>query len=1158
MSQPFDPIAQPFVKGITCIEASAGTGKTYSIAYLVLRLVVEQGLPIDKILTVTFTKAATEELKERIRAKLYAARMAYDTPSGDAQLMDWIDTRHATRDLDIALLNRALVDIDLAGVYTIHGFCQRILTEFPLESQQSFDLTLSNEAALLKEQIVHDFWRQFTYDLTPIQADVFSQLETSPETLVEWLKEIGQSEVVLLPAKTAEWETVLHTIEVHTKTLNTWLSTHEKPLLDWFSSNQKKFKAKGVNVFQNLSSKFLELTAFSTFNELLSGTQFKDKGEQTGEERRSDFWDTFVTMFQPPIFAAQAYQEALPSLEISLKHTLYRYYRAELTQRLDAQGVLGFDDLILRLAQILSNEDACGDMKQAIQQRYGAALIDEFQDTDAEQWHIFYRLFGSGHHYLYLIGDPKQAIYKFRGADIDTYIEAVNQADVALTLGFNWRSAPNLVAATNELFKQKDNPFGNKQLPFQPVEPGVKYKPDDTVVEQPLHFWLIAEKDDGTSRTTQNEETLICHNVCLDILERLADPSKRPEDFAILVRNNFIAKRYQQALATLKIPAVLRTKDSVFLTDEAKSLYRILEALLQPNRLSLAKNALAEPIFSPTLESFMQANEGHNQKLEQWITSLYEAADIWQNNSLFAAMTYLFETHHAYYNLGRYQNAERRITNLRHILELLQEHVLNEALSPQQTLQALARFMVEQSSDERELRLESDVQALQIVTIHSSKGLQYPIVYCPDLYLTSQRALKSSLYRVKQNGQWHANVNQEGLSILAEQMHADVYNEDTRLMYVALTRAEHETIVVMPEHFAHPIAEGEDIDTHKSALRRLLPKGLPQHSHITSRVVTDHNLYGHGIYQPVTDNPDASLLQTFTRIIDKRYRMTSFSGLSKSTHEESARAKASDEEFVTDEAVVNHDILPKGAHFGNLLHDVLELSDFAQLAKSGVDVDLVMQLIKKHGVFDMLQQSKDAEETLHPILFEAFNQLVQNTVQGPLERDNSIALKDVSSVSLLKEMPFYFPLSDSTTQSINELMESHAPEIPFVPIQDKSLVGHLNGYVDLIAQYNGKFYVMDYKSNFIAQGYDHKAMHNKMSSSNYGLQGVLYTLALHRYLQQRLLNYQYDEHIGGVRYLFCRGMRDAESEQGVYRYEVPFVLIEALDALFTGESVHAH
>ena len=385
--------------------------------------------------------------------------------------MDWIGTRHATRDLDVALLNKALVDIDLAGVYTIHGFCQRILTEFPLESQQSFDLTLSNEAALLKEQIVHDFWRQFTYDLTPMQAGVFSQLETSPETLVEWLKEIGQSEVVLLRPKRLSGKPFYKPLRCTPKRLT--LGTHEK-LSAGLVQLKSKIQSKRRQRFQNLSSKFLELTAFSTFNELLSGTQFRDKGEQTGEERRSDFWDTFVTMFQPPIFAAQAYQEALPSLEVSLKHALYRYYRAELTQRLDAQGVLGFDDLILRLAQILSNEEACGDMKQAIQQRYGAALIDEFQDTDAEQWHIFHRLFGSGHHYLYLIGDTKQAIYKFRGADIDTYIEAVNQADVALTLGFNWRSAPNLVAATNELFNQKVKTFGNVQHPFKTVDTGVK------------------------------------------------------------------------------------------------------------------------------------------------------------------------------------------------------------------------------------------------------------------------------------------------------------------------------------------------------------------------------------------------------------------------------------------------------------------------------------------------------------------------------------------------------------------------------------------------------------------------------------------------------------------------------------------------------------
>lgn len=1160
MSQPFDPIAQPFVPGITCIEASAGTGKTYSIAYLVLRLVVEEGIPIDKILTVTFTKAATEELKERIRAKLYAARMAYDTPSDDSQLMDWIHTRQESREQDIAFLNRALVDIDLAGVFTIHGFCQRVLTEFPLESQQGFDLTMSDEATLLKEQIVHDFWRQYTYELTPEQASTFAQVNTTPQTLVDWLKEVGQSEVVLYPAKTAEWEAVWRIIETQSNTLSSWLKTYATPLLNWFESNKALFKGEGVSVFANLSSEYIKLCSSTSFAALLNGKKFMKKGGVSGDERKAAFWAEFESIFEPPMFAAQAYQEALLSLEVSLKHDLYNYYRAELQQRQDAQGVLSFDDLILRLAQILSDEGAYQDIKDAIQTRYKAALIDEFQDTDAEQWHIFRSLFGSGHHYLYLIGDPKQAIYKFRGADIDTYIEAVNTADVALTLGFNWRSAPNLVYATNAIFAQKEHPFGNEQLPFQAVKPGLKYKPEDPIVEQPLHFWLVAKTDKGTTNSP-SEETVICNNVCLNILERLRTTDALPEDVAILVRNNYIAKRYQQALAKLKIPAVVRTKDSVFGTDEAKSLYRILEALLQPNRLSLAKKALAEPMFSPTLEAFVQANEGHNNKLELWITSLYKASDIWQQNSLFAAMTYLFETHSAFVNLGRYQDVERRITNLRHILELLQEHVLAEALSPQQTLQALGRFMVGQSSDELELRLESDAEALQIVTIHSSKGLQYPIVYCPDLHNTSQKALNGSVYRVKRNGQWHANVNDEGRSVLAEQMREDVYNEDTRLIYVALTRAEQETIVVMPQSFAYPLAEG-DITTEDSNLRRLLPKGLPQSPNITSRVIDELSLLGAGVYQPITDELDGANVDTFTRSVDKRYRMTSFSGLSKNVKEETAMAKASDEGLIVEETSSHEDILPKGAHFGNLLHDVLELSDFATLAKAGVDPDLVMQLVKKYGVLDMLHKDKSSEEVLNPTLFNAFNQLIQNTLHAPLEFDNLIALKDVSSASVLKEMPFYFPISGSSTEQINELMASHAPEIPFVPIQDKSLVGHLNGFVDLIAQYSSddseQFFVMDYKSNFISQGYDFDAMHYKMQTSNYGLQGVLYTLALHRYLQHRLPNYQYDKHIGGVRYLFCRGMRDAEPLQGVYRFDVPFALIDALDKLFGGDSVYAH
>ncbi len=1166
MSQPFAPTTQPFIPGIVSIEASAGTGKTFSIAYLVLRMVVELGIPIEQILTVTFTKAATEELKERIRAQLYRARLAFAHDTDDKLLAQWVASRSASADEDIKKLNQALVNIDLAGVFTIHGFCQRVLSEFPLESQQGFVLEMGEDASELKKQLVYDFWRTHIYPLNAAQAQIFNTVISSPDELYDWLDAVGQSEIELVPAQSASWADTWTALDPAFASLEQWFAQKHTDLAAWLHEREASFLKQGKTKMQDLASHYMDFCHVGTFLNMLSGTKFKDSKTGTKASKMEQFWEEFVEALDPPIYPAGIYLDAYPNLEVSLKHACYEYYRSTLYLRQEEQGQLGFDDLILRLADVVNHEQNGAHIKRIMQARFAAVLIDEFQDTDAEQWQIFQGLFATDRHYMYLIGDPKQAIYKFRGADIDTYIQAVKSADQHLTLGQNWRSTPNLIAATNAVFSQIDNPFGRTELPFQPVAAGKIPKPDEVQLAQPMRFWSIAPHIMADNPNAEQQKRLVMQHVCADILHKLQSHVYRPEQMAIIVRANHTAKQYQAMLNTLHIPAVIKAKDSVFSTDEAMSIHRLLNAMLQPSRLSLVKAALAEPLFSPTIEAYLQAVDelADDDKLANLAQDLSTAHLLWQQKSVLTAVMFLLKRHDSFANLGRFVDAERRITNIRHILELLQEQVLEDALSPIQTLQYLEEAMQSSRSEQTELRLESDADALQIVTIHSSKGLQYPVVYCPDLYHLSDKPLQANVYRIKQGDKWLANVNQEGRGLLAEQMQQDLYAEDIRLVYVALTRAERETIVLLPPQVDKP---------KYNSLGVLLPNGAPPSAHIVSETISGVDWSSLGHYQPELRQYDERNVLRFTRQVDTRYRMTSFSGL---THAplESALGKAEDEileggdaqkvssaaltEPDKTESIDHHSYLPKGAHFGNLLHDVLEHQAFAELAEQGCDHELLIALSQRYGVSEMMVTPAAAPTALSEVVLNnkaltEFNQLIVNTVTAPLELGSNIALKDIGTNDVLKEMPFYMSLHEADTVKLNQLMQQHGAEIPYQPLAYRDLVGHMNGFIDLIAHYDGRFYVMDYKSNFIAEGYGHEAMHHKMLHANYGLQGVLYTLALHRYLRQHLPNYSFATHMGGVRYLFCRGMSEGEHEQGVYRYNPSEALIMHIDRLFSGE-----
>ncbi len=458
---PFNPINTPLLKGVNLIEASAGTGKTYAIAMLVLRFIVEHGLAIDQLLVVTFTKAATEELKDRIRSRLVEAGYALNHRSNDIDpnINTWLAGLDIQPELIKQRLTLALLDIDRAGIFTIHGFCQRVLKEHALESGQLFDTELTGDLAVIKQAIADDFWRKQLYQRPAWEVAVLTAEFSTPDALLASIAAIPSINAKRSIYPTCDsLEETLKKLHLNTESVKavvdhyadtvssrfaeqTFKTTYTEPFDAYFS--QLKAWIFG-NTTQPPEAEAFDLFSLNGLTEALNGNKFKTTKAVSGAQRKADYLNELSIDTKPFEDWVATFKQVTLVFRKSLADTLYQ----ELSKHLQRLNVISYDDLITRLAETLQSEK--GQLLTAeLQLRFQGALIDEFQDTDDQQWFIFSTVFASSSHYLYLIGDPKQAIYKFRGADIYSYLEAQQHAEHRFTLLQNWRSHPQLVEAVN-------------------------------------------------------------------------------------------------------------------------------------------------------------------------------------------------------------------------------------------------------------------------------------------------------------------------------------------------------------------------------------------------------------------------------------------------------------------------------------------------------------------------------------------------------------------------------------------------------------------------------------------------------------------------------------------------------------------------------------
>lgn len=1163
----FDPAQTPLQSGINLIEASAGTGKTFAIAMLVLRFVVEQGFPIESLLVVTFTKAATEELRGRIRQRLSQARQlaAGNTDAGDDVLISWLAGLDLTAETIRSRLDLALLNIDQAAIYTIHGFCQRVLKDFALESGQLFDAELTGDIDSIKLACVDDFWRNTVYRRPPAQVAQLRAAYSRPEDLlaairpvpafaellpdfvpldahfaaVEALRpgasaEIGRLLGVLLSGDTSAFfkESFIAELRLTVADLEQWL--------------------EGGAWTPAAASAALLLTRDGLM-EGLHGNKFRAAKNQTGEQRKLDFFTKLNLNTAPFELLAQAMEQT----GVVFRRALLEALPELMARQLEQMNVLSFDDLINRVAEALQSE-ASRFLAAQMQQQYQVALIDEFQDTDRVQWLIFSRLFSNSS--LFLIGDPKQAIYKFRGADIFAYLSAKQQAQQHFTLAYNWRSHPGLVAAVNALFA-KEQAFLLDGLEFYPVEaalPGDRQqvqKQGETLA--PMALWQLPASDSKTGYWTSGKATEHVQLAVVDEILKLLDGSHsldgkpiKPEDIAILVRSNSQAREFQAVLREVRVPSVVNGVDSVFASNEAVTLYKVLEAVARPGDVNLLKQALATGWFGLDGHDIYRLSR-EEILLDAWSGRFQGYYEDWRQKGLMAMVRRLLHQEAVPQQLAKTALAERQLTNIQHVLELLQEAVAGEHLSIAKTLAWLRSAMAEAASgqEQQQLRLESDANALAIITSHRAKGLEYPIVFCPFAWQRSSGAVAGkSGVACHKDGRMLFDLGSADFQLHKQAAEREELAEDLRLLYVALTRAKARCYLLWAD------ARTEAVP-NQSALAYLLDLAGGSYEHQQQRLqALALSLPQAFAYRGLNSEPainvytpgatkTALAARQLTRSLYTPWQMSSYTALtalSQAEVPELPKAGAGDEPpepARVDEA----DLLPKGAATGNAVHELLETNTFAALAKGGLDAIQRDQVCQRYGV--RLPEPSQLDG------------LLQTVVSTPLSADDAdFSLMNVYDNQCLKEMPFYLAVPGMNITEINRIL---AGDPAVQPLTAKTLRGFLTGFIDLVFEYKGRFYLADYKTNALAD-YSQQSLQDAMHEHNYGLQYWIYTLVLHRYLQQRLPGYDYRRHFGGVRYLFVRGMRSGVPMSGIYSVQPEYRLVEALAGLFAGADNGRH
>ncbi|EOX4852358.1 exodeoxyribonuclease V subunit beta [Haemophilus influenzae] len=1206
---PLNPITLP-LNQISLIEASAGTGKTYTIGSLYLRLLLKAGennfsrpLNVEEILVVTFTEMATEELKKKIRERITDAidkLIAFaETQDKSAFKNDEFLTA-LCHDLDIFeaihRLKLAEQNMDLAAIYTIHGFCRRMLMQYAFHSGIHFNLELIKDQSDLLVRFANEFWREHFYPLDFESANFIATELVSPANVLSLLKaDLGkdlQVEIenkqalsvpiqIFLPQYLGGYQKALNELkafwlesadEISAIITNELVKDYPKDQLK--SLNRKKYQVKRLGDWINKINQWSNNPRDYQINTTLKDYFLQSSIEKNCEESTDKNKDKKpATPFYSPIFAElEKRVNALMTPDLLSKLTLY-HYRQGLQQKLLDYKLnhqeKSFDDLLRLLCEAL--QGAQGDeLAEMIRFQYPFAMIDEFQDTDSQQYAIFSKIYRDNPEKntgFIMIGDPKQAIYRFRGADIFTYLKASDEAQSRFELTKNYRSEKNLVDGVNALFDFPQSPFIYQNINFTAVD-----SRDDHLrfylngKAEPAYRFYLTESD----KVNKTEMAKICaisiQHWLKSAVENQAvfqneDTCKTLQavNIAVLVRDKNEAALVKNELQKLGIASVyLSDQNSVFDSNVAKELAWVLKACLNVAERPIL-NAIATALFGLNAADIhqIQQNEAYWQR---WADSFAQYQQTWQRQGILAMLHQILLEQGISERLLSQATGERDLTDFLHLAEILQQAAtLHE--SEAALLSWFEKQIQGEGLQEAQIRLESERQLVKIVSIHKSKGLEYDLVWLPFLAAPSKDPSKKdiNIYYSKERDETLWDIENRNLNALCE----ETFAEELRLLYVALTRAKYQMAFALPTQFDkkwnalhYVLSQGEigkEIALSVPKDTETLLQTFKEKMQDNVKICTKPNLEAFPALSINTKNDELKAAE-FTGNIEQDWRITSFTSIEQAHRRQNYFTESAGKKHAVFDDAKDYDSqnsieistallnesessildLPRGKQVGTALHRHFENCYFSDLANT--------------EEIDKLRQSLQLDETFT----EPLQNWLQQISHTPLSNEIGIALADLANKDCIKEMPFYLAIrAHFDVEAFNRALKAHH-HLPSEPLQFEQIQGMVRGSIDLVFCHNGKYYLVDYKSNFLGStlaSYNQEALKKEMLHSHYDWQYLIYTLALHRYLKNVLPRYDYDRNFGGVFYLFLRGM-NGEPQSGVF-YDRPSVeLITELDGVF--------
>ena len=1111
------------------IEASAGTGKTYSIALLALRLILEKGMPIEQILMVTFTRDAAAEMEIRVRAFIREALNVARCHDGefDKTIVDLVH-KFGNNNLAIERLQSSLVQFDKAAIFTIHGFCSRILSEFSFESGQLFHAN-TMESEIFNELLQDAFnqsWRENFTILDPEQIRLFMKNNHTRDKMLQLVKgHLAGKRIYLTGNRIDIFDRMnenLSEIQLTTEKLRTAI---EDNIETWASqADQLKSHAK-----THLKPLIVNRDIEKLFEKIKNGHT------KTGYIRDN---------IQPDILRIAAELEDLESNSkklitgafTSIAINCCEYVEQTLKSIQQTEGQITFDDMIKDLHRTLCdnslNPEEGVALANILRSRYHAVFIDEFQDTDRLQYEIFSYLFQNSEankqHILFYIGDPKQSIYAFRKADLQTYFRAADAVDAIYRMNTNYRSTKQYIQAMNDFFQPLPDfdVFLSDQMQYYSVTApseneksgGILYK--DRLLE-PLRIFGCSKKENIYPSVVKLLQVLLLNP---DFTLSSGDTKKKinPGQIGILVRSKADGRIIRKDLAKKGIPAITVSDEKVFESPEARDLLNILQAVEKIDRGNINR-ALMTRIGGFSWLEMDTLDE--DQLLQQFL----KYQEVWKSNGVYVFLRHFLRDVQAIKRKrdGSLQNADRVLADTFQLMEMLHEAEAEKNYSSGELINWLKKGIEGDFTSENQYlqRIESDEKAVKIVTIHSSKGLEYDIVIAPFLDLVISSKHKTVQFYNEEN---YYTADKELLDeLLSQKALEQARQENMRLLYVAITRARNHCYLMNAanasasslQYLISPIlSENKSIDGIRFLAIDQMNDAYTGNQNFEETPPEFAEFTQQAIEQ--IDNQEELLIELpKLQLNDFNWQKTSYSALNPS-HDPVLRAQENPNDEPYDRFIFRE--LRRGKQSGNLLHDFLERIDFTSEN----------------------QWSRIIKNTLHRypgtdvnIEHESLLKNLLNTITSTQLPGAGFCLNSVKRSQRLSEFEFDLPLTHVDFKQFPEMLEEG--QIPLRINREKQITGILNGKIDLFFEQNGRYYVIDWKSNHLgyhAVDYSKEALASAMEEHNYYLQYYFYCLALYRYLRIRVPNFNYTEQFGGVYYLFLRGMR-LGTEFGIYQHK---------------------